>query len=80
MEIDLMECILPDDSIVAVGIDYIKVVIGGLNVFGQYDFKGEVRNYKFQFNHEWQHTSVKELEEFIQIELSKSLRESELKC
>jgi hypothetical protein len=65
--------ILPDESIVAVGISYIEIVIGGFNVFGQYDYDGEVKPFKFKFNYEWQHTSIKELESVIQSELTKEL-------
>jgi hypothetical protein len=65
--------LLPDESIVAVGIDQINVVVGGLDVFGHYDYDGEVNGFKFQFGHDWQYSSIKELEEFIQLELSKEL-------
>jgi hypothetical protein len=65
--------ILPDEKILAVGIDQINVVIGGFNVFGHYDYDGEVNGFKFQFGYEWQYSSIKEIEVFIQAELSKEL-------
>lgn len=65
--------ILPDESIVAVGIDYIEVVIGGIHVFGQSDYNGKVNNFQFKFEAGWEHSSIKELEEFIRCELSKEL-------
>jgi hypothetical protein len=43
--------ILPDESIVAIGIDHIKMSVGGFNVFGQYDYDGTVGTYQFDFQY-----------------------------
>lgn len=70
---DLEPVILPDDSIVAVGIEQINIVVGGIHVLGKFDYNGEINGFNFQFNYEWQYSSIKELEEFIQSELSKEI-------
>jgi hypothetical protein len=49
-----VEPILTDNSIVAIGIDSIKMAVGGFNVFGEYDYDGTVGTYQFDFNYGWE--------------------------
>jgi hypothetical protein len=42
-------------------------------VFSQYDYDGKVGTYQFDFNYGWEYSSIKDIEQFIQCELSKKL-------